>query len=85
MQTEKIIKFTESVNSREEAYYDGEPMESIRALLLGIDYTSTNARALHRAEKGMTCFLSHYYAPFLYLILIYIDNKVKLISSLYVA
>ena len=24
MQTEKIIKFTESVNSREEAYYDGE-------------------------------------------------------------
>ena len=29
-----IGKKIESVNSREEAYCDGEPMESIRALLL---------------------------------------------------
>ena len=39
----------ESANLREEAYCDGEPMESIRALLLGID--SKRARALQRGKK----------------------------------
>ena len=56
-------------------------MESIRALLLGIDYTSTNARALHRAKKEAqpaSYFIVHH---FIYPILLNIDNKVKLIIT----